>query len=132
MTTDTTRYKSRWGFHPCGYEFFQKLKYLYKIYWQTVYDFHRWHRWWRKDEHNRIGPEPIYCPVFVEDKPWCKPVKTHGEEGFKLYPKTIIDHGIVELYRSARIPRPEPVQPLDADLMNRIESLTVQVEAFNR
>ena len=47
-------YKSRWGFHPCGYELFAKLRLLHKWYWQTVYDFHRWHRWCRKEPHQEL------------------------------------------------------------------------------
>src|SRR5687768_17348390 len=87
MTSTTNEFQSRFGFHPSTYEVFLKLKFLHKWYWQTLYDFHRWHRWRRKDEQNRIGPEPTYCPVFVEDKPWLKPVKFHGEPGYKIYPK---------------------------------------------
>ena len=128
MTTETNRFQSRWGFHPCDYELFLKLKHLHKWYLQTVYDFHRWHRWWRKQEQNRIGPEPKYCSVFVEDKVWLKPVKFHGENGFKVYPKTVIDHGVVELCQSARIPQPEPVQTFDTETVNRIELLYGQVK----
>lgn len=128
MTTETTFFKSRWGFHPCTYKLFLKLKALHKWYWQTVYDFHRWHRWWRKEEQNRTGLEPTYCPVFVENKPWLKPVKFHGEDGFKVYPKTVIDHGVIDLYQSARIPRPEPVRSFDPETWNRIEALYEKVK----
>lgn len=123
MTTDTKTFQSRWGFHPCDYESFTKLRQLHKWYWETLYDFHRWHRWWRKEEQNRTGPEPGYCEVFVEAKPWFKPVRFHGEPGSKVYPKTILAHGVLELYRSARIPRPEAVPPWDAEVLDRIHSL---------
>jgi hypothetical protein len=123
MNTATTVIKSRWGFHPCDYEFFLKLKRLHKWYWQTVYDFHRWHRWWRKEPQNRTGPEPSYCRAFVEDKIWRKPVRMHGEDGFRLYPKSVVDRGVVSLYQAARMPQAEPVQPFDTETRAAIESL---------
>ena len=123
MSTITNSLKSPWGYHPADYELFCKLKRLHRWYWQTVYSFHRWHRWWRKQEQNRVGPEPSFCPLFIEDKPWRKPVRTRGVAGFKIYPKTVTDHGIVELYRSARIPQPEAVTPFDAGVIERVETL---------
>jgi len=132
MTTTTTVFKSRWGFHPCDYEFFLKLKCLHGWYWQTVYDFHRWHRWWRKEPQNRIGPEPVFCPLFVEDNIWCKSVRIRGENGFKVYPKTVTDHGIVDVYQTARRPHPEPVPPFGAETKERIASLYEKVETKSR
>ena len=129
MTTATAVFKSRWGFHPCDYEFFLKLKRLHGWYWQTVYDFHRWHRWWRKVPQNRIGPEPVFCPLFVEDKIWYKSVRIRGEDGFIVYPKTVTDHGIVDVYQTARKPQPEPVAPFDAETEKRIESLYEKMES---
>lgn len=123
MNMQHSPFKSRWGFHPCDYELFLKLRRLHKWYWQTLYDFHRWHRWWRKEEQNRSGPEPKYCPAFMENKTWYKPVKNHGVDGYKVYPKTIQDHGVVDLYQSVRMPQPEPVQPFDSETKTRIESL---------
>lgn len=127
MTTATRPFKSRWGFHPCSYEVYLKLKRLYKWYWQTLYDFHRWHRWRRKQEQNRTGAEPSYCPVFVLDQPWYKPARLGGQDGFKVYPKTVTDHGVVELYRSARVPQSEPAGPLDADTLRKIDQLYWEV-----
>ena len=128
MSTASTVFKSRWGFHPCHYELFLKLRRLHGWYWQTVYDFHRWHRWWRKEPQNRIGPEPKFCPLFIEDIIWRKPVRIRGENGFKVYPKTVTDHGILNLYRSARTPQPEPVAPFDAETKERIELLYENME----
>lgn len=129
MTTETQSFNSRWGFHPCAYELFLKLKRLHKWYWQTVYGFHRWHRWWRKQEQNRTGPEPTYCQAFVENRPWIKPAKFHGEDGYKIYPKTVTDRGIVELYQRARRPQPEPVPLFDEEMVQRIESLYALVRS---
>lgn len=127
MTRTTDPYKSRWGFHPCSYELFVKLRCLHKQYWQTVYAFHRWHRWWRKEPQNRTSPEPGFCPAFVLDEPWYKPVRLGGVDGFKVYPRKVVDHGVVELYHAARRPRPEPVEPFDAETIGRIERLTSEV-----
>lgn len=123
MNTLTNTLKSTWGYHPADYELFLRLKQLHRWYWQTVYAFHRWHRWWRKQEHNRVGPEPSYCPLFIEDEFWRKPVRTRGVAGFKLYPKTVTDHGIVPLYQLARRPQPEPVPPFDAGIVEQVETL---------
>ena len=130
MTTATSAFKSRWGYHPCDFATFAKLKLLHKRYWQTVYDFHRWHRWWRKEPLNRQGAEPSYCPLFVAAMPWYKPVQIDGARGFKVYPKKVVDHGIVDLYRSARMPQGEPVAPLDADVLRRIDALYNQVLSY--
>jgi hypothetical protein len=127
MTTATSTFKSRWGYHPCDFATFAKLKLLHKRYWQTVYDFHRWHRWLRKKPQNRQRAEPAYCKLFVEDTPWYKPVQCNGVNGFKVYPKKVVDHGIVDLYRSARMPQGEPVAPLDASLLRRIDALYNEV-----
>ena len=132
MNAHTDSLKSRWGYHPADYELFRKLKRLHRWYWQTVYSFHRWHRWWRKQEQNRVGPEPSFCPLFIEDKPWRKPVRIRGVAGFKIYPKTVTDHGIVELYRSARMPQAELVTPFDAEVIEGVETLySKAVSHFN-
>ncbi len=79
-------FQSRWGFHPCDYQTFRKLKLLIQVYLQTVRLAHAWQRWKRKDPHNRVMrrrirndkgqtigyeppvpmPEPKICPVFSQ------------------------------------------------------------------
>lgn len=130
MTNDLNTYQSRWGYHCCSRELFLKLKYLHKWYWQTVYDFHRWHRWWRKEPAHRVGVEPRYCPVFVNDAIWHKPVRTHGVQGYKIYPKTVIDLGIPALFHHARLPATAPVSPLDVDTQATIERLYEAVKQY--
>jgi hypothetical protein len=130
MNITTITHKSRWGFHPCEYELFQKLKSLHRWYWRTLYDFHRWHRWQRKEEQNRIGPQPRYCPLFVLNQTWFKGFERHGVSGCKIYPKTVTDLGILELYRQARIPQREPPAPFDAATRARIESLHGEAAAW--
>jgi hypothetical protein len=124
----TENYQSRFGFYPCNYELFAQLKFLHKHYWQTLYDFHRWYRWWRKQADNRRGAEPSVSPLFVVEKPWHKPVITHGIQGFKVYPRTFVDHGIVALYQSARRPKPEPVEAFDGHTVHKISELYWRVQ----
>ena len=130
MSITNPNFQSRWGFHPCSYDVFLKLKRLHKWYWQTVYDFHRWHRWRRKEKQNQAGSEPKFCPVFVENRVWYKPVQTRGVAGFKVYPMTLVDYDVVRLYRAARMPEPQPVVLLDDATLRKIESLYAAVLAY--
>jgi hypothetical protein len=132
MIENNSAFQSRWGFHPCHYDVFLKLKRLHKWYWQAVYDFHRWNRWQRKLPHNRVGSEPSFCPLFVEESIWYKPVRTRGVNGFRVYPKTVVDRGIVSLYHQARTPQPQPVTPLDDATVRQIEELYAGAEACFR
>ena len=127
MTTRTNSYHSRWGYHPSTYGLYLKLKFLHAQYWQTVYDFHLWHRWVRKEPQNRVGDEPGFCKAFVTDTVWLKQTNKHGQEGYKIYPKTVTDHGMIELFQTARMPQPEPVQPLEASVVDMIETLYEKV-----
>jgi hypothetical protein len=128
MSTTADPFKSRFGHHPCDYRTYQKLKALHRAYWQTVYHFHRWHRWWRKQPENRRGSEPVYCPCFVLDEVWYKPVVTHGVPGFMVYPRRLVDHGVIAWYHAARTPLPEPPEPFDAATLAAIESVCARVE----
>ncbi|MEK6235102.1 MAG: hypothetical protein N2C14_10340 [Planctomycetales bacterium] len=129
MTTSTTN-QSRWGYHPCGYDVFLMLKRLRSRYWRTVYEFHCWNRWRRKDPKNRRGAEPLYCKDFVENKTWFKPVTVRGEAGFKVYPKTVVDHGVLALYQSARLPQSEHVEPFDQETLAAIHALYLKSSEY--
>src|SRR5712691_10368216 len=79
-------FQSRWGFHPCDYQTFRKLKFLNQIFLHAARLAHAWQRWKRKDPHNRVirrrirndkgqtigyeppvpMPEPKICPVFSQ------------------------------------------------------------------
>jgi hypothetical protein len=116
-------HQSKYGFHPCDYETYKKLKFLHKHYWQTLYDFHAWWRWERKDEDNRKGPEPSYCSVFVENKSWWKKKRQGGNDSVVYLPKTVVDHGIVELYHKARMPQSEPLEIFSEETLRKINRL---------
>ena len=109
MSSVSGTHRSRFGFHPCTFEIYRQLKYLHRRYWETLRQFHTWHRWNRKRPENRIGNEPKFCGFFVENRPWAKPITRNGEQGFKLYPKTVVDHDVIGLYHEARMPQTEPV-----------------------
>lgn len=88
MTTATATevevFESRWGFHPCDYQTFRKLRFLKKCWFETQKAKADWERWvrkepqnrvirrWKRDENRRkIGhevvgprPEPKVCPYF--------------------------------------------------------------------
>jgi hypothetical protein len=120
MTTVTKNaaVEGRFGFHPVDYATFRKLKDLHRWYWQTVYDVARWVRWDRKTVYQH-GPEPKYCPTFVEEKGhWQTFTNKDGYQGMRYYPKTLNDHGIIEAYQSARMPKesPDDVEPLRISL----------------
>ncbi len=126
-------FRSRWGFHPCDYPTYLKLKFLNQVYLQAVRLAHAWARWKRKDPHNRvlrrrirndkgqtIGyepsmplPEPRICSVFSQ-KVWeQRHVDKKGNvsrEGF-LEEKLVTDnHWIPAAYASARKPMADPAE----------------------
>ena len=130
-------FRSRWGFHPCDYETYCKLKFLNLAYQKAVRLAHAWRRWQRKDPHNRVSrrrvrnsegwtvayeppvplPEPKSCPVFSQ-KVF---EKRHGDqrghfsrEGFLVEKVVTDDRGIPDAYASARKPvaNQADVQPL--------------------
>jgi len=72
-------YRSTWGYHPCNYETFLKIKKLYKAYRASQRKAKAWFRWARKMEHNRKGQEPGLLPVFNELIPSKGPCSRAGE-----------------------------------------------------
>jgi hypothetical protein len=47
-------HQSRWGWHPCSYEEYLRLKLLHKHYWIAKRCLAEWERWNRKLPHNRV------------------------------------------------------------------------------
>ena len=105
--------EGKYGFYPCDYETYLKLKKLHKWYYQTLKDYARWYRWnvkepknkfyWeprlnktdKKVRSNRPIPEPIYCSVFV-----LRP-------GRVLH-NAVDDLNIIAAYKNARMPKANP------------------------
>ncbi len=120
-------HKSRFGFHPCSYAIYCKLKILAKAYFQTIHDVAVWIRWNRKEPQNRVSrkrirndrgqvvgyeesvpiPEPKFCDLFAQKQQnkW-NPLIT--EVVWNKIGETIVDD-----YRNARYPcAEEAVMPL--------------------
>ena len=55
---------SRWGYHPCNFEMYLKLRKVYKAYWEGRCLLASQRRWRAKLPHNRSGPEPIVPDVL--------------------------------------------------------------------
>src|SRR5262249_39675058 len=134
-------FRSRWGFHPCDYQTFRKLKFLNQVYLRAVRLAHAWKRWQRKDPHNRVRrrrirnwqgqtigyqppaplPEPRLCPVLCQKVLEQRHVEKKGNfsrEGF-MAEKVVTDgHWIPAAYATARKPVADPseVQPFDYPL----------------
>ena len=60
-----TVYQSRWGFHPCDFAHYRKLKRVHAAWWQGRRLAAKWRRWHAKRPENR-GPEPVVPDVFRE------------------------------------------------------------------
>lgn len=80
-------FKSRFGYHPCDYPTFLKLKRIHKGYHEALRKAAAHRRWIRKRPHNRHGPEPVVAAVYRE-------LLQHPE--------------IVERFHAARRPQAEP------------------------
>lgn len=106
--------KGRFGYHSADYETYKKLKFLYKHYWQAVYDCAKFDRWDRKTVY-QTGPEPQVCPYYHvfsrKPIPYCR----KGVNGVRWVSHWISDHWIVEAYHNSRTPKasPEAVKPLE-------------------
>jgi len=130
MNTNNS-YQGRWGFHPVSHETFLKLKELKKFYFVTLRQLGTWVRWDRKMVH-KVGPEPKYCPMFVEDKKeWRKHVNKDGFTEYRYYPKTRNDRGVLEAFEVARMPKAtaEEVVPLKLS-DEEIDKLYSQMKAW--
>jgi hypothetical protein len=47
-------FQSRWGYHPCDFPTFLKLKRIHKVFWVGLRKLAAWERWHRKLPHNRV------------------------------------------------------------------------------
>lgn len=97
-TEEKIEHKSRWGYHPCDYQTYVKLRKLHKLMWRMMRQLGRYRSWDRKLPQNQ-GPEPKVCPVAYELGLKIDPY-TH-----KIYP----NQDLRADYLRARYPQPEPV-----------------------
>lgn len=140
-------FASRWGYYPCDYDTYIRLKKLAEHVRRALHMSHAWKRWARKLPHNRVArqrlrndkgqcvgyrvigliPEPQIDPVFpdVTTTPDWKQWRT-GK-----MPKIIVgDDGVLADYQRARFPKatPEAVEPLQISL-KRIADLEARIAA---
>lgn len=136
-------FASKWGFHPCDYQTFSKLKALHRAYWEAVYGLGDWFRWNAKQPQNRVhrrkikdamgrvsgketvGPwnEPTYCPIFG--------TPTHKNIWLTM-PQHLKDHGIIADYQNARMPKASPDQVVPLNLSDeRINELYDQLQEWS-
>ena len=147
-------FQSRWGFHPCDYETYRRLKVLHHVYQTALGMAHTWERWNRKDPQNRVVrrrirnekgqaigyelavplAEPRICAVFSQHVQERRHVDKKGvihKDGF-LQPKVVTDDlGIVEAFSGARKPVKEAgdVRPMRISVES-IEALFEQARRW--
>jgi len=123
MTETTTGnvHKSRWGFHPCSYEDFRKIKLLHKHYWLAKIAEAAHERYYRKLPHNRVIRK---MNKIVLEKPIPMPVPF-----FPAIYEKILKKPIVPLYQQARHPQPteDQVKPL-AISMSQVNVWLAEIE----
>jgi hypothetical protein len=121
-------FKSRWGYHPCSYETYRKLKVLKKRFWESVIAYGNYKRWIRKQEQNRVGPEPRYCDFFL-----CAHYQRHKPVGAGvwqiLFGGTFIEF-VQETLEKARMGSATEVEPLPALTVQKIDDAYEKVEAW--
>jgi len=145
-------HRSRWGYHPCDYATFLKLRQLHKAYQKALRQYHEWLRWSRKAPQNRVlrravrdeqrrrvgtevvgpRPEPPLDPTFVRRE--MVKVTWHAgryhKEGVEVERVTFGTAGVPESYRLARFPAATPgdvkAMPLS---VQQIDALAKQREA---
>jgi len=136
-------FQSRWGFHPCDYSTYRKLKFLHRVYFQAVRMARAWERWKRKDPHNRVlrrrirndrgqvigyeSPVPIaeprLCALFTKKVLATRHVDKKGNvfrDGFQEERLVTDDPGIAGDFAAARRPVKEASEV-------RVLCLTVEV-----
>jgi hypothetical protein len=145
MSAVANVFRSRWGFHPCEYATYRKLKLLNMVYERAVRLAHAWERWKRKDPHNRVSrrrlrdaggrtigyaepvplPEPPLCPVFsrkVQERRFVDKKGHCSKEGF-LEEKVVTDVPLIASdYSAARRPA------ADAAAVPRLHHTAAQID----
>lgn len=123
-------YKGRWGWHPCDYQTFQKLKLLNRQFVEAQHQVAAWNRWNNKLPHNRVirkkirnaegqvigrapfgepMPEPEFDPLFCRKASFPAYRNVNGK--YERYDRDYMelnDFSIVAAYQQARKPQPNP------------------------
>lgn len=132
-TTLATTFKGRWGYYPCSYETYRKLKRLNWLALQALKVDKQWNRWDAKMPHNRFFRKRIKDENGrVIGREWAL-----DENGNKIpWPepntfKGVFPSSLEADYRSARYPAPTPeaVKPLQTD-EEAIDSCLAKAESW--
>src|SRR5262245_21923505 len=140
-------HQSRWGYYPCAYETFLKLKALHARYWRALRVYAAWRRWQRKQPQNRVlrewlrdaqgrrighrivgpRPEPMLDPLFCVRT---QVVSHFADDGSLVRDGRIVervsfhDHGIPGAYSLARKPAATPEEvtamPISTEEIERL------------
>ena len=138
--------QSRWGFHPCTYDYYKKLKDLNKVYIRERNAFHSLCRQLRKAPRHRttaancistaMSLESMFITLYSESVRgtdswggswWYRSMLSTAkyENGYtKRYPAKFNDLQIPVLYRLAKYPNAMPVPiPFSRGVLDRIDRL---------
>lgn len=131
MITASHVHQGRFGFHPCDYATFLKLKLLNKRYVEAQHQKASYNRWERKAPHNRVTRKKVYNghnlvsyeapvprpePVFnglLEKETYYSPQDRNGQYVKQSIERSRLDwvhqaQWIPECYKLARMPNPTP------------------------
>lgn len=140
MTQTFTAVKGRFGFYPCDFDTFLKIKKLHSFYWKALRRNAEWERWYRKAPQNRVlrkwfrdekGRKTGSEIVGPKPEPKCYPVFTESNHYVAKGGHALKDLGIREAYNNARTPREkaEDVAPLNLSV-EKIDKMLAELEAF--
>lgn len=125
VAAEDHEYKSRWGYHPCAYETYEKLKRMRKRYFQWMRQAAAHRRWDRKMPHNRVQRtyarnelgqrtavlstvamgEPLVCPLLAP-----------------------VGQTIMRLYERARMPQATPQKAFTPTSVADLDRLHASIE----
>lgn len=133
-----TVFESKFGWHPCDYETFKKLKKLHKYYWEAVKGLGDWFRWNAKQPQNRVITKRIRDDnghVIRKEivGPWEEP-KYHTVFGRPSYRKTYttvpehLNDDFVRAYQKARMPQEKDRVSSPGWSIEEIDKLIAEIE----
>ena len=115
-----TAEKGKYGWYAVSRYNYNTLKEIRREYFKALIEAHRWHRWARKADHNRVGPEPEVNEFFVE--------KVRRSEFRMRYTN------IVAEFHIARTPYKDPLQVPKIDYMHwhKVHRMLKEFNNYNK
>jgi hypothetical protein len=135
--------KGKYGYYPCNYEMYKKLKRLNLLYFDAMKSKNKWERWYKKDPHNRVTrqklrdssgrvvgyeaplpvAEPEVCPIFCKKITYSSFRDKKGnyhKDGVDLV-KIEMQPDVFNWYCRARYPAVTESKPFDKSEIRCIE-----------